>query len=247
MSMKDSANLSSGTSVETQGVIHKSLTSALKFHQPLFPKKVLVEKVVEGSKDETVEKAKESDEASSKAPSSKDVDQAMQALKEHGYGDLTDDQLGCVRKALKGGAEIVTNKTGKLWIEREVPEEPPAFLCPKKLELGNKVQLLNWQPMGVHGATIDLFPQGSVTKMYMTKCLVSKNKMPYGVLPKGKGEFNEEERLMGVELDGKGPYAMKASDMMPYPYVTKDSTLIMRFPTMGTPSGETQHVEPMVM
>ena len=246
MAMKDSANMSSVTHADTQAVIHKSLTTALKFNQPLFPKKQIVEKVVEGSKDETVEKSEESDETHTVAPSSENVDLVIKALKEHGYENLSDTDMVHVRKALKDGAEVVTNKTGKLWIEREVPEEPPAFLCPKKLELGNKVQLLNWVPMGVHGATIDLYPQGAVTKMYMTKCLVSKKAMPWGVIPKGKAEFDEEERLMGVELDGKGPYVKKDNTTLPYPFVTKDSTLIMRFPTMGKPSGETHHVEPMV-
>jgi len=172
------------------------------------------------------------------------------ALIKRGYPKelLEDDNFrNAFAKALVGGGELVSKKTGKAWIDRSIPEEPPAFVRPDKIKLGDRVQVLNWIPMGVHGATIDLFPKGSVTKIYQVKCLVTKEPFSLTSLPDKSHDYMEEDRIMGLELDGKGPYPLKDLAQTPLPYILKDSSVIMRFPPMGTPAGQTEHVDPMVM
>lgn len=257
---------SAGNNRKTSEQISKSLTSSRKQMMPsLFPVKSAAERVsaIEGEASADLEKSEESSETDLLASSSRpDANQAAlavsggvglgsldRALSEGGYDkeSLGGDALKCLEKALKEQGEVVTVRTNKVWVERAVPEEPPAFVRPKKLTVGDRVQLLNWVPMGVHGAKVNLFPVGKVTKMYTVKALVSAEPMRWGVMPQKDIKFAEEERLLGVELDGRGPYTAKSKDGEPFPYVTKDSTLIIRFPPMASPGGGTNHVEPAIM
>jgi hypothetical protein len=229
--------------------MHKMLmTSKNAFHNELFPK---IQKNEDGTVKTEETEAEENAEAEQLAPAPEN-DEALtsleQALVKCGYAkDMARDEKfsSILLKALADKGEVVSEKTGKLWVEREIPEEPPAFVRPDRLKLGDKVQVLNWVPMGVQGAKIDLFPQGKVSKIYKVKCLVTKEALPFGVIPRKDAGFVEEERILGLELDGKGPYVNKDSDT-PIPFITKDSSMIIRFPVMADPSGNTEHVSPMV-
>lgn len=248
---------SSGSSNERSDELRSLFTVSKKFDQPLFAK---LDKVIE----------KDSDSESNSSDNTDDTSDDSQGHSPEGYitvGQLrnrsralmeklltksgypkelieNEDFAQAFAKALVEGGEIVSKKTGRSWIERSIPEEPPAFVRPDRLKVGNKVQMLNWIPMGVHGATIDLFPRGLVTKMYVAKCLVTKEPLLPGCMPGEGAEFEEQERLLGLELDGKGPYPLKDGDGVPAPFITKDSSIIMRFPEMAQPSGRTEHVEP---
>jgi hypothetical protein len=243
---------SSGNSRERSADLHKSMTVTKRsFCQELFPK---IQKD-DAKKDEKT--GEEAPEAESLAPSpapaesqDKESDLMEGALTKYGYAKDLLGEAGfreAFTKALSRKGEIISSRTGKLWVERAIPEEPPASIFPDKLKLGDRVQVLNWVPMGVHGAKIDLFPEGKVSKIYKVKCLVTKEPIPFGVIPGDDAEFSEEERVIGLELDGKGPYVEKGGKGTPFPYVTKDSTVIMRFPPMADPSGNTDHTSPGLM
>jgi hypothetical protein len=240
--------------------LNKSLTMSKKFQKPLFP---LVKKE-EDEKSSTSETTEESEESDSSALSSEDVSSSSfssdecqgkarefmkRALVKYGYPEeLLENEGFCAAfaKALVKNGEIVTQRTGRAWIERAIPEEAPAFVRPGKLKIGDKVQVLNWVPLGVHGTTVDLFPHGGVSKIYTVKCLVTKDPIGIGCMPTRDADFMEEERVIGLELDGRGPYTKKSQEGSPYPYVTKDSTVIVRFPPYAEPSGETSHFNPTI-
>jgi len=176
---------------------------------------------------------------------------AKKALRKRGYGeDLLENESfysELVRDLVEDG-EIVSQKTGRVWVERSIPEEPPAFVRPGKLKVGDRVHVLNWVPLGVHGTTIDLYPKGTVSKIYEVKCLVSKEPRPLGRMVRKDTPFEEQTRILGLEIDGHGPYSEKGEDEDgAFPYITKDSSVIVRFPPMAEPSGETSHVSPSVM
>jgi hypothetical protein len=235
---------SSGNSRESSGLLHKSLTTTKR----AFCKKT------ESTEQET-EEAESSAPSLGQGPSAPAEDAGQEALERAlekcGYSkDLLEDVgfKGAVAKALARKGEIISQRTGRMWVERSIPEEPPAFVRPSSLKIGDRVQVLNWVPMGVHGAKIDLFPEGKVSKMYKMKCLVTKEPIPFGVIPGDDSEFLEEERVIGLELDGKGPYPLKEGVKgTPSPFITKDSTLIVRFPPMTEPSGQSNHNSPMIM
>jgi hypothetical protein len=254
---------SSGTSAEHSGRIHKSMTTTKRaFCQEMFPK---IQKDGE-NQEETAQETKEEAEPIAPSPEKSDkvvgkpslltvdalkgraAEEMERALAGCGYEkDLLSDERfrSTLAKALLEKGEIVSQRTKKLWVERELPEEPPASIFPDKLKLGDRAQVLNWVPMGVHGAKIDLFPRGKVSKIYKVKCLVTKEPIPFGEIPGADAEFSEEERVIGLELDGKGPYTLnKESSRATYPYIIKDSSIIIRFPAMADPSGQTDHVSP---
>jgi hypothetical protein len=240
----------SGTSLEKGASIHKMLmTTKNAFHNEMFPK---IQKNEDGTVKTEETEAEENAEAEQLAPAPEN-DEALasleQALVKCGYAkDMARDEKfsSILAKAMAEKGEVVSERTGKLWVEREIPEEPPAFVRPDRLKLGDRVQVLNWVPMGVHGAKIDLFPQGKVSKIYKVKCLVTKEALPFGVIPRKDAGFVEEERILGLEIDGKGPHTVNKDSDTPFPYVTKDSSVIIRFPVMASPSGNTEHVSPMV-
>ena len=259
--MYEASVWSSGSSQERSASLHKSLTSANRLMNPLFPKVVKKDEEEESG----VLESEESEESDSSTSSSSEprrrtlsIDEvkekahsfARKALSKRGYGeDLleNDDFYSNFIRALVEDGEIVTEKTGKIWIERSIPEEPPAFIRPGKLKVGDRVQVLNWVPLGVHGTTVDLFPKGTVSKIYEVKCLVSKEPKPLGRMVQKETPFEEQVRVLGVEIDGKGPYSEKDEDGTAFPYITKDSSMIVRFPPMAEPSGESTHLSPAVM
>jgi hypothetical protein len=160
------------------------------------------------------------------------VDTIKRMLTDNGYFNLQLDDAGhqCLAEAMLQNAQIISKSTGGILIRKE-GREAPASVGPDKIKIGDSVQLLNWKPMGVKGATIDLYPKGKVTKTYFRKCLVKS------------GDKEElEDRLEGIELDGKGPEDIVMKDGNKLPYILKDSTVIMRYPDMAQPSGETDHV-----
>jgi hypothetical protein len=254
--MSDKRMFASGNLREHNLDLRRGLMVAKKFHSPLFP-------LIEKSEDDSVEKEdsdEETEESDSSVPSShrliteqelrdRSAEILKKVLKAGGYDEsLLEDAnfKASFTKAIIEDGELITKKTGKAWIERVIPEEPPAFVRPGKLKVGDRVQLLNWVPLGVHGAKIDLFPRGKVSKVYEVKCLVTKGPSQPGFMLGEKPEFDEETRVLGVELDGKGPYSQKESTGIPYPFVTKDSSIIMRFPPMAEPSGETDNQSPLM-
>jgi hypothetical protein len=231
--------------------------------KPLFPKVVQKDEeartgVIEDEESEDSESSTSSSSSSSGPRmvtmdelKNRSRDMMRKALKKRGYSeDLLDNEdfySNFVRALVEDG-EIVSQKTGRVWIERAIPEEAPAFVRPGKLKIGDRIQVLNWVPLGVHGTTVDLFPRGKVSKIYEVKCLVSKEPVPGGCMFRKGAPFEEQQRVIGLELDGKGPYSTKDDDEeTAFPYITKDSTVIIRFPPMAQPTGETSHVSPAVM
>jgi hypothetical protein len=249
---------SSGNMRQRHAELNKSLTTANKLVNPLFPRV----KKDEERETETTE-TEESKESDASAPSSskrkpflagelreKARSFLKKALTKRGYDEsLLDNPSFCEEftKALIRDGDIVSERTRRIWIERAIPEEPPAFVRPGKLKIGDRVQVLNWVPMGVHGTTVDLFPKGAVTKVYTVKCLVTKDPVEFSFMPPEDCDFIEEERVLGLELDGRGPYSVKSGASAPFPYVTKDNTVIIRFPPYAEPGGQTSHVSPMLM
>lgn len=253
---------SSGNSRERTGELHKSLTAANRLMKPMFPKIRKDEEQETGviEEDESDE-SETSTSSSSSEPRRKTftLDEVRgrarsfmeKALKKRGYPtsllDNEDFYSNFVRSLVEDG-EVVSERTGRAWIERAVPEEAPAFVRPGKLKIGDRIQVLNWVPLGVHGTTVDLFPKGRVSKIYEVKCLVSKDPMTPGCMFRKGSPFEEQQRVLGLELDGKGPYSVKGeSEETAFPYITKDSTVIVRFPPMSLPTGESEHVSPAVM
>lgn len=268
---------SSGNSREHSGILHKSLTAANRLMNPLFPKVVRKDEEdyetepgrqpqeegdIEEEHSDSEEESSESDSSTSSSSeprrrtfSAKELKEkarsfVRKALRKRGYSEslLDNDRVySALVKALVEDGEIVSEKTGRIWMERAIPEEAPAFVRPGKLKVGDRVQVLNWVPLGVHGAVVDLFPKGKVSKIYEVKCLVSKDPMPMGKMVRKDTPFEEQRRVLGMEIDGKGPFSTKEKEDTPFPYVTKDSSVIVRFPPMAEPSGETSHTSPSVM
>jgi len=248
----DRETWTSSSQIEHGAEIRKGLTFSAKLNKPLFP---ILKDVQEQDEDQQDDQASEQKGSAQDQPVTEGAlkEKARQimaaALEKAGYPvELLESEKfrKALARALAKDGEIISRKTNKLWVEREVPEEPPAFVRPRTLRVGDRVQVLNWVPLGVHGAVVDIFPQGKVTKCYTCKCLVTKNGYPHGVMVRKSEPFSEEERVLALELDGKGPYPVKDKET-PYPYIVKDSSIIIRFPEMATPGGETEHVSPMVV
>lgn len=171
-------------------------------------------------------------------------DMVEKILKDGGWDrlPLTDKAREIVEDMISKGAEPVTEYTGKLLVERAIPEEPPAFVRPKKLKVGDKVIPLHWTVVGTQGAKFDLpnVPEAvKVKKMYMGPAKVTKNSYPYGRYPKdiSKAETVTEDRLWGLEIEdrlGK----QDGDDTMSLPVTTRDTTLVVRLPAMASPEGE---------
>jgi hypothetical protein len=254
------------------------MTSTTNYGAMLFPKKTHEQKpefTAEASPDAgSIEKSEDGKKAENAYPGDiKTEDEkkdkyarANAALIKNGYDpkNYKDETLNHIEKALSERGGVISEFTGRAWLAKENEvQEPPAFVRPKTLSVGNKVQLLNWHNMGVHGAQVDLFPAaGKVTKIYSQKVRISKDKMPYTVVPVKGAAFDDEDRIIGLELDGHGPSketikdveGAKDNEKYPVPYLTKESSVILKFddggttlfrqPPLGTPAGSTQHVEP---
>lgn len=165
-------------------------------------------------------------------------------LKEGGWDKLplTDKGKEILADAIHKGAKPATMYTGKLMVDHGVPEEPPAFMAPKGLKVGDRVIPLQWTPMGVHGAQFDLFSvpgAAKVKKMYTGPVKVTKNSYPFGRIPAdlSKVETTTEERLWGLELEAEG--VQKEDDgCVACPMTTKDTTMVLRLEPLATPEGE---------
>lgn len=159
------------------------------------------------------------------------IEAIKRMLDDSGYFNMHLDNTTnqCIHSALLQGAVIISKSTGGILI-RKNSREAPAYVDQGSIKIGDNVQLLNWKPLGVRGATIDLFPKGKVTKTYFRKCLVKS------------GDVEEyQDRLEGIELDGKGPEDIVFKSGKKLPYILKDSTIILRYPEMATPDGNTDH------
>ena len=237
--------------------LYKSMTTALGFQKPLFPK---VRKDEEEETDVIETEESEEDESSSpqwhKLIDEEDLkDMSRRALAERltkcGYSAAILEDPAFLTKFAKGvgaNGEIVSRKSGVVCIDRTIPEEPPVEVT-KNMSIGEDIQLFNWvPPTSVSVDEKRLFPRGKITKLYVRHCLVSKEPYPLDRMPRPGMEFVEAERLEAVELDGRGPYPIKeGDDSVPVPFVVKDGTVIMRFPPLAPPSGQTRHVDPGIM
>jgi len=163
-------------------------------------------------------------------PTGKDMIQSK--LEQAGYflKDLPEDCGQRLVDAIQEKWEIISKSTKGVLVNKG-GREAPASVGPDSIKVGDTVQALNWKPLGVKGAKIDLYPKGKVTKTYFKKCLV-----------KSGDKEGLEDRLEGIELDGKGPEDVTLKSGRKLPYILKDSTILLRYPEMAQPSGETDHV-----
>lgn len=263
---------SGGTSRDKSEVIHKSLRTTLRnVFQPeiLFPKIVrpskeeLLEKQVEAAWEEVQKRREErsrpfrgnssvlektSDAASAGESGSQKINKELveKVLKESGFDKLpmTDKARQILEGALSNGARPVTEYTGKVMLERAIPEEPPAFVRPGQLNVGDRIISLQWMPVGLFGAKFDLPmipPTARIKKMYSGPVKVSKNAYPPGRVPTdpSKVETTTEERLWALDLEEDG-IKKSNDDHSPCPMITKDTTMVLRLEPLAAPSGETK-------
>jgi len=241
---------STGNGVRTSAQIQKSLSVSNSLRQPLFAnlsKDTSIDMDGESfSESESEEEETEDSDALafSLVDRAKKFDEGLgKTLKRHGYDTtLLNDAAAkkCLASAVLKGGRIISHKTRKLWVDREVPDMPPAFVHPGKLSLGDHIQIMNWHPSSTHKGKLDLYPSGKVTKVYNQKCLVTGSGIDKLRMPEKSDSICEEDRIQALELDCRGPYSEK-EEKQPFPYVVKDDTIIIRFPVSGSPSGETEH------
>jgi len=167
-------------------------------------------------------------------------------LKDSGFDRLpmTDKAKSIVEDAITKGARPVTEYTGKLMLERNLPEEPPAFVRPKQLKVGDRVVALQWMPMGVMGSKFDLPfvpPAVKVKKLYIAPVKVTKESFPPGQIPKdcSKLETVIEQRLWGLDVEIE-EVKKEGGTLISSPLATRDTTLVMRLAPLASPAGETQ-------
>lgn len=241
---------SSGNSRQNQGQLHKSLTASKALGSQLFaPIRKDEADWFNGNgecEDEPLEESETEDSddfAASLIDQAKSFDEGLvKSLKRHGFDTSlleNSEAKKCLAKALLSGGRIVSDRTNKLSVDKEVPDVPPAYVPPGKLSVGDTVQLLNWKPLGVRGAKVDLYPKGKVTKMYCQKCLVTEKCIDKIRMPGSDDGIQTEDRIQALVLDKRGPFSEKEEDN-PYPYIVKDDTVIIRFPMGGEPSGRTE-------
>jgi hypothetical protein len=171
-------------------------------------------------------------------------DMVEKVLKDAGWDKIpiSDKARETIEDMIAKGAKPVTEFTGKIMIERGFPEEAPAFVRPRTLNVGDRVVPLDWRWTAGHGATFDLpnVPEAKrIKKMYVGPAKVSKNSYPYGRYPKdvSKVETVTEDRMWGIETEdqlGK----QDGDDTMSLPMTTRDTTLVLRVPAMASPEGE---------
>jgi len=157
---------------------------------------------------------------------------AKEQLLVNGYGDSGDIRQA-VAEALQAGAEVVSKKTGCVWLSHGLPHVPPAYIRPGKLRVGDRAIVLNWVPLGVHGATIDLSPKvGKVAKLLVVKCKIAGGPVPYDRWPMEMPQVFDEKRVYALGLEG---------DQGVTPICLKDYSLVMRLDgPSALPSGESR-------
>jgi hypothetical protein len=177
-----------------------------------------------------------------------DKEVVIQLLKDGGWDKLpmSDKAKGVIEDAISKGAKPVTEYTGKLLVEHGIAEEPPAFLRPKKLKVGDRVVPLQWTSMGVHGAQFDLqsVPAAmKVKKMYtgpakVTKCAYPPGRGPSDIM---KCESVIEDRMWGMDLepeDVKKESDSGGHETSSVPVRTSDTTMVLRLEPLASPQGE---------
>jgi hypothetical protein len=171
------------------------------------------------------------------------------AIKQSGFDKLpmVDSAREMLEDALANGAEPVTQYTGKVLIERGIPEVPPASLAKidKELEVGDRVIPLRWVPVGPVGAKFDLPyvpPTARITRMYKGPAKVTKDVYSPGRAPKdcNKCESVVEERLWALDLEPEGDAAEKNADNedVAVPVPVTDTTMVLRLEPLAQPSGD---------
>jgi hypothetical protein len=277
---------STGSSAEKSASLNKSLRTTLNnVHQPgiLFPKKKepteveIVEKELADAWTE-VQKRRRSGSDPRRSPSTiekADADDAAvveglnsveKALQVSGFDKLpmTKRARQALHDALDNGAEPVTQYTGKVMCDRDLPETPPAALIvaplmekagvldrpreaddrsagPRSLQVGDRVVPLQWVDVGPFGAKFDLPfvpPVARVKKLHVAPATVTKDAYPPGRVPADMSavERVEEQRLWAIELEPEGENK-EASDAT-CPFFTKDTTMVLRLEPLAQPSGE---------
>jgi hypothetical protein len=278
---------SSGNLADKSGALNKSLRTTLDgIHRKgeLFPKKVrlteneILEKDLEATQAEFLKRMGEGpDPQNSPAASEQAVNLTAaagqsgsmleKALMKSGFDKLpmTDRARDALEDALANGAQPVTQYTGKVMLERGVPEVPPALLAtseqmekagvldrptpegehmapgPGALKVGDRVVPLQWVDVGPFGAKFDLPfvpPVARVKKLHFGPAKVTKNAYPPGRVPGDmeKTETVVENRLWAIDLIPEGD-TKEASDE-PCPVFTKDTTMVLRLEPLAAPSGE---------
>jgi len=150
-----------------------------------------------------------------------------------GYGVTEDLQRPLATALRDGGAEVVSKRTGCVWINHGLPEVPPCFIGPDKLRVGDRVHVLNWVPLGVHGATLDLGPRsGRVNKIAVVKCRVSSGPLAFDRWPTEEPQTLEEKRVYALGLEDQNGV---------YPVLLKDYSFVMRLDgPAALPTGESR-------
>lgn len=174
---------------------------------------------------------------------------AAEELKKCGYdaSSFSKEEMDALEKAIADGGQIISKYTGQLMKGDPIPME--AFAKVDEIKIGDRVQLLNWKPLGVCGAKIDLFPQGKVTKIFKSKCQMMEPVEKAYILPRRPAKAEgAAERIVGVLLNGRGPVSpadvQSAKGETHRPYILKDSSVVIRFPAMAQPSGEVKQSSP---
>lgn len=172
-------------------------------------------------------------------------DEIEKILKEGGWDKLplTDRAREMVEDAITRGAKPVTEYTGKLLVEHAIPEEPPAFVRPQRLKVGDTVIPLNWMGVCLQGAKFDMpnVPEAArVKKMYTGPAKVTKDSFPYGKYPSDLSKVDSvvEDRLWAVELEPLKVKKDVGDTSYTVPVTTRDTTLVLRLEPQATPSGE---------
>lgn len=188
-------------------------------------------------------------------------------LKQSGFDKLpmTERAREVLESALANGAESVTQYTGKVMVERGVPEVPPAALAitvqkdaggvldrpvqdapdkpgPRSLQVGDRVLPLQWVDIGPYGARFDLLHvpgPARVRKIYVAPAMVTRDAYPPGRVPVdlSRVETIKEDRLWAIELEPEGD-AAKTTEDSPCPLLTKDTTMVLRLEPLAAPGGE---------
>lgn len=265
-----------GTSADKSAEINKSLRHTLEaIHAPgeLFPRKHrpsasdVAEKDLARMWAAERRRAGEASGAIEKSIAPGASGRLEKVLKQSGFDKLpmTERAREVLESALANGAEPVTQYTGKVMIERGVPEVPPAALVSvvqkqsggvldrpsvdgadkpgsRSLQVGDRVLPLQWVDIGPHGARFDLLHvpgAARVKKIYVGTATVTKNSYPPGRAPADLSmvDMVKEDRLWGLELEPEGEAAKSAEDS-PCPVLTKDTTLVLRLEPLAAPGGE---------
>jgi hypothetical protein len=169
------------------------------------------------------------------------------AIKQSGFDKLpmTDKARELLENVLSNGAEPVTQYTGKVLVERGIPEVPPASLAKIKseLEVGDRVIPLHWVPVGPVGAQFDLPyvpPTARITRMYKGPAKVTKDVYSPGRAPKDceNCESVVEERLWALDLEPEGDEKHADNEDAAVPSAMSDTTMVLRLEPLAQPSGE---------